>query len=648
KTDLYVLLDNEQLITIKAGELSGSVTTTLYTDDRYIQGDRTYDISISNAEGGGYEKLDTSSKLDIIVKDDADVTKIVLSAPHEVIEGDEIIVTATVDKAPKTDLYVLLDNEQLITIKAGELSGSVTTTLYTDDRYIQGDRTYDISISNAEGGGYEKLDTSSKLDIIVKDDADVTTVSINKIEVPEEITIYRANSTTENTGKSNLVYLENRTDNLLLQGYIKDDELYQIEMKDFYIKNNAWGKDEQGSFLEFVLTIPEPITNDLIFLANNLLKPKNSFEENSNNTEFITIKAGETTGIGKYYITEFKDLPYTDEPREYGTGAIFAEDASSSNYSSFFSIGGNDFKLNINGDSTIDTTTIDIAEVIDNIDGTMTLKIELSNPPIENGRIGGSGSVSFFVNGEHYRIPFEHGVQEYYLTIEKKFDTNGSIKITHFNADAYFEDISIPDKMGDSSVAVIIKQGYDTYEIETSNPPDGNKYNFVNTFPIATIEKTSIDYSNNVTKEIYEVNLDKNGKGTLVINTDSTQKSTNLKILEIGGNFEKVDFVNNDINLSNLENIITDNNINLRNEKIDNVNITLEDVLKLAPQKELTINCDNFDNLNFKNTISNGTENNWSKATGSGIDSGYDIYTNSGDLSIQVKVEQPISDGITN
>ncbi|RXI27747.1 immunoglobulin-like domain-containing protein, partial [Arcobacter defluvii] len=99
------------------------------------------DISISNAEGGGYEKLDTSSKLDIIVKDDADVTKIVLSAPHEVIEGDEIIVTATVDKAPKTDLYVLLDNEQLITIKAGELSGSVTTTLYTDDRYIQGDRT---------------------------------------------------------------------------------------------------------------------------------------------------------------------------------------------------------------------------------------------------------------------------------------------------------------------------------------------------------------------------------------------------------------------------------------------------------------------------------------------------------------------------
>ncbi|RWS48084.1 hypothetical protein CKA56_15955, partial [Arcobacter venerupis] len=163
-----------------------SVKTTLYTVDSYIEEDRTYEISISNAEGGGYEKLDTSSKLDIIVKDDADVTKIVLSAPHEVIEGDEIIVTATVDKAPKTDLYVLLDNEQLITIKAGELSGSVTTTLYTDDRYIQGDRTYDISISNAEGGGYEKLDTSSKLDIIVKDDADVTTRLLSTSDAADE------------------------------------------------------------------------------------------------------------------------------------------------------------------------------------------------------------------------------------------------------------------------------------------------------------------------------------------------------------------------------------------------------------------------------------------------------------------------------
>ena len=32
---------------------------------------------------------------------------------------------------------------------------------------------------------------------------------------------------------------------------------------------------------------------------------------------------------------------------------------------------------------------------------------------------------------------------------------------------------------------------------------------------------------------------------------------------------------------------------------------------------------------------------------GTGEDAGFDIYVNSGDLNVQIKVEQPISDGIT-
>lgn len=59
-----------------------------------------------------------------------------------------------------------------------------------------------------------------------------------------------------------------------------------------------------------------------------------------------------------------------------------------------------------------------------------------------------------------------------------------------------------------------------------------------------------------------------------------------------------------------------------------------------------TISGDEFDKVSFKDNFSKeGAAQNWTKTIG---DNGYDFYTNSGDLSVQVKVEQPISDGITN
>ena len=56
-----------------------------------------------------------------------------------------------------------------------------------------------------------------------------------------------------------------------------------------------------------------------------------------------------------------------------------------------------------------------------------------------------------------------------------------------------------------------------------------------------------------------------------------------------------------------------------------------------------------FDSVSFKDTIDkNGQEQSWSKTAGEGVNKGFDIYVNSGDPTLQVKVEQSISDGITN
>ena len=103
-----------------------------------------------------------------------------------------------------------------------------------------------------------------------------------------------------------------------------------------------------------------------------------------------------------------------------------------------------------------------------------------------------------------------------------------------------------------------------------------------------------------------------------------------------------IDFTNADA-LSSLKNIKT---IDLSGGNHTLSNIKLSDVLSMTDSnKELIIKGEANDNISFKNE----TGKNWS--TSSTILEGgktFDIYTNSGDSSVKVKVEQAITDGITS
>ncbi|MCT7651478.1 hypothetical protein N5U19_11380, partial [Aliarcobacter butzleri] len=109
---------------------------------------------------------------------------------------------------------------------------------------------------------------------------------------------------------------------------------------------------------------------------------------------------------------------------------------------------------------------------------------------------------------------------------------------------------------------------------------------------------------------------------------------------------------NNDIDFSLLKDASITNieaiDLTQGNHKLQN--LTLDDVLKISGEDNtIKISGDEFDSVTFKNTVGDdGKENAWSKTEGTGADKGYDIYMNSGDPTVQVKVEQPISDGITN
>ncbi|MGE4462528.1 MAG: hypothetical protein AB7D49_08835, partial [Arcobacter sp.] len=69
-------------------------------------------------------------------------------------------------------------------------------------------------------------------------------------------------------------------------------------------------------------------------------------------------------------------------------------------------------------------------------------------------------------------------------------------------------------------------------------------------------------------------------------------------------------------------------------------NITLQDVLNMTDSSNtLKITGTNEDKVTF-------SDSGWSKTAGSGSDSGFDVYTNTNDNSVQVKVEQNIQDQI--
>jgi len=95
-----------------------------------------------------------------------------------------------------------------------------------------------------------------------------------------------------------------------------------------------------------------------------------------------------------------------------------------------------------------------------------------------------------------------------------------------------------------------------------------------------------------------------------------------------------------------LKDIVNLKEINLENgQKNDITDLKLDDVLALSTDNKIKITGDEIDSVTLKNEEgktwqegSSGTEDNKT----------FDVYTNSGDNTVQVKVEQPISDGITN
>ncbi|WLH74010.1 LapA family giant adhesin [Pseudomonas fluorescens] len=178
QTPVTVTLSNGSVITIKAGESVGTVVVDTPANDVYNNGS-TVSTTITGATGGNFENLVPSTTPAVTtITDSIDTTTVTLTAGQNVTEGGQITYTATLTNPAQTPVTVTLSNGSVITIKAGESTGTVVVDTPANDVYNNGS-TVSTTITGATGGNFENLVPSTTPAVTtITDSIDTTTVTL--------------------------------------------------------------------------------------------------------------------------------------------------------------------------------------------------------------------------------------------------------------------------------------------------------------------------------------------------------------------------------------------------------------------------------------------------------------------------------------
>ncbi|WP_339232097.1 retention module-containing protein [Pseudomonas sp. FSL L8-0168] len=178
QTPVNVTLSNGSVITIKAGESTGTVVVDTPANDVYNNGS-TISTTITGATGGNFENLVPNTTPAVTtITDSIDATTVTLTAGSTVTEGGQITYTATLTNPAQTPVNVTLSNGSVITIKAGESTGSVVVDTPANDVYVNGS-TVSTTITSTTGGNFESLVPSTTPAITtITDSIDTTTVTL--------------------------------------------------------------------------------------------------------------------------------------------------------------------------------------------------------------------------------------------------------------------------------------------------------------------------------------------------------------------------------------------------------------------------------------------------------------------------------------
>ncbi|NUT86063.1 retention module-containing protein, partial [Pseudomonas corrugata] len=182
QTPVTVTLSNGSVITIAAGQTTGTVNVETPTNDVYNNGG-TVSTTITGATGGNFENLVPSTTPAVTtITDSVDTTGLTLSASENITEGGSIVYTATLTNAAQTPVTVTLSNGSVITIAAGETTGTIALETSPNDVYNNGS-TVSTTITGATGGNFENLVPSTTPAVTtITDSVDTTGLTLSASE----------------------------------------------------------------------------------------------------------------------------------------------------------------------------------------------------------------------------------------------------------------------------------------------------------------------------------------------------------------------------------------------------------------------------------------------------------------------------------
>ncbi|WP_309475895.1 retention module-containing protein [Pseudomonas sp. B21-028] len=186
QTPVTVTLSNGSVITIAAGDTTGTVAVNTLANDVYNNGS-TVSTTITGATGGNFESLIPSTTPAVTtITDSVDTTGLTLSASETITEGGQITYTATLTNAAQTPVTVTLSNGSVITIAAGDTTGTVAVNTLANDVYNNGS-TVSTTITGATGGNFESLVPSTTPAVTtITDSVDSTGLTLSANETITE------------------------------------------------------------------------------------------------------------------------------------------------------------------------------------------------------------------------------------------------------------------------------------------------------------------------------------------------------------------------------------------------------------------------------------------------------------------------------
>ncbi|WHS60576.1 LapA family giant adhesin [Pseudomonas sp. G2-4] len=178
-TNLTVTLSNGSVIVIPAGQTTGSVNVPLAPNDTVYNDPSQISVTVTGTTGGsGIAVTLPTTPAVTQITDTIDTTTVTLTAGNTVTEGGQITYTATLTNPAQTPVTVTLSNGSVITIAAGQTTGTVNVETPANDVYNNGS-TVSTTITGATGGNFENLVPSTTPAVTtITDSIDTTTVTL--------------------------------------------------------------------------------------------------------------------------------------------------------------------------------------------------------------------------------------------------------------------------------------------------------------------------------------------------------------------------------------------------------------------------------------------------------------------------------------